>query len=67
MEHQGECFADIEPAGGDGMVDVQDLVQVIAQWGSPGGIGDIAPPGGDGLVNVVDLLAVIAACGMCER
>ncbi|MCI0362478.1 MAG: hypothetical protein L0Y44_09585 [Phycisphaerales bacterium] len=60
------CPADIAPEGGDGAVNVQDLLAVIANWG--GGAGnpaDIAPPGGDGVVDIGDLLALISAWGTC--
>ena len=49
---------------GDGTVDVNDLLAVVAAWGPcpapPASCpADIAPPGGDGEVNVNDLLLVI--------
>jgi hypothetical protein len=62
-------YGDIAPPGGDGVVNVQDLLAVIAAWGACGGtcppscVGDIAPVGGDCAVNVQDLLAVIANWG----
>ena len=46
----------------DGIVDVLDLLAVIAAWGNPGGPEDINT---DGMVDVLDLLAVIAAWGPC--
>ena len=42
----------------DGVVDVLDLLAVIAAWGNPGGPADVNE---DGIVDVLDLLAVIAA------
>lgn len=52
---------------GDGIVNVNDLLAVIAAWGPCPGRGscdaDIAPAGGDGQVNVDDLLMVIANWG----
>lgn len=48
--------------GGDGVVNVLDLLAVIAVWGSDDAAADI---NGDGLVGVVDLLAVISAWGPC--
>lgn len=54
---------------GDGVVNVDDLLAVIASWGScpapPAACdADIAPyPAGDGVVNVDDLLMVIANWG----
>lgn len=60
------CPADIFPAGGDGAVNIGDLLFVIGSWGPCAGCpADIAPPGGDGVVNVADLLAVIGAWGLC--
>src|SRR5688572_3326089 len=50
------CNADIAPPGGNGTVDVSDLLAVIATWGQTGPPrpqGDCAPlPVGDCLVNV---------------
>jgi len=54
------CPADVT---GDGLVDVLDLLEVLAQWGgSGGGSADIT---GDGIVDVLDLLEVLAAWGSC--
>jgi hypothetical protein len=54
------CPADVN---GDGVVDVLDLLEVIANWGAcPGCASDV---NGDGIVDVLDLLAVIAAWGPC--
>ena len=52
------CPADIT---GDGVVDVLDLLEVLAQWGGSGS-ADIT---GDGVVDVLDLLEVLAAWGPC--
>jgi hypothetical protein len=64
------CPADIAPPGGDGVVNVNDLLAVINSWGPCPTLpnpcpADIAPAGGDGAVNVNDLLAVINAWGVC--
>ena len=66
------CPADISPGGGDGVVNVNDLLAVITSWGScpipcpPRCAADIAPiPAGDCAVNVNDLLAVITNWGPC--
>jgi hypothetical protein len=66
------CAADIAPVGSiNGVVDIDDLLVVINNWGTIGtpgsNPGDIAPAatGGDGLVNTDDLLAVIGAWGPC--
>jgi hypothetical protein len=44
-------------ANGDGVVDVLDLLAVIAAWGQSGVAEDV---NGDGIVDVLDLLFVIA-------
>ncbi len=53
-----DCPADVT---GDDVVDVLDLLEVLAQWGSAGS-ADIT---GDGIVDVLDLLEVLAAWGPC--
>jgi T5SS/PEP-CTERM-associated repeat protein len=57
------CPADCA-AGGNGQVNVTDLLALLAQWNLVGSC-DIAPPGGNGVVNVSDLLALLAAWGAC--
>jgi len=57
-ESSASCPADIT---GDGVVDVLDLLEVLAQWGGTGS-ADIT---GDGVVDVLDLLEVLAAWGPC--
>lgn len=59
-------LGDCAPDGGDGVVNVTDLLFVINSWGpcpppEPHNcLADVAPPAaGDGAVNVTDLLAVI--------
>jgi 6-phosphogluconolactonase (cycloisomerase 2 family) len=54
------CPADV--AGGDGVVDIDDLLAVINAWGALGGPADINQ---SGLVDIDDLLAVINAWGDC--
>ena len=60
-----DCDADIAPAGGNGVVNVDDLLAIINAWGTNNLVMDIAPPGGNGIVNVDDLLAVINTWGPC--
>ncbi|MHC4947795.1 MAG: hypothetical protein ACYTG1_05980 [Planctomycetota bacterium] len=61
----GPCVEDCA-AGGDGVVDVTDLLQVLAEWGTaPPHECDVAPSGGDGQIDVEDLLAVLAAWNPC--
>ena len=62
------CPSDIAPRGGNGTVNVNDLLAVINGWGA---CADPCPPScvadvnGDCNVNVNDLLAVINAWGNC--
>jgi hypothetical protein len=63
------CPGDVAPKGGDGAVNVSDLLAIISTWGPCGSPcpTDIAPQGGDGAVNVSDLLAVISTWGDCPK
>lgn len=54
-----QCLADLD---GDLMVSVNDLLVVIAQWGSSASLGDINR---DGSTNVDDLLLVMQSWGGC--
>jgi hypothetical protein len=54
-----DCPADID---GSGVIDVDDLTQVILFWGDAGGPADI---NNDGIVNVDDLTEVILGWGPC--
>ena len=56
------CPADISPPNGDGMVDVDDLLLIINNWGKGSGPADIT---GDGTVDVDDLLLIINNWGSC--
>jgi hypothetical protein len=49
-------------ANGDRIVNIDDLVTVIVNWGSPGPTGDLT---GNGLVDIDDLVAVITHWGAC--
>jgi Ca2+-binding EF-hand superfamily protein len=51
-----------EDLNGDGIVDVNDLLLIVGDWGSNDPDLDID---GDGTVDTDDLLAVIAAWGIC--
>jgi len=55
----GGCPADVT---GDGVVDVLDLLAVLAAWGQSGVPEDIT---GDGVVDVLDLLEVLSGWGPC--
>lgn len=59
------CAGDISPRGGNGVIDIDDLVAVITSWNAAGGPADIAPPGGNGVVDIDDLVAVITTWGAC--
>jgi hypothetical protein len=62
VEHE-DCLADIEPVDGDGVVDVADLLELLAAWGPcPGCHADIVD---DNVVDVADLLELLAAWGPC--
>jgi hypothetical protein len=57
----------LEPCAGDcadnnGRVNITDLLQLLTEWGGPGGACDID---GNGVVNVFDLLALLADWGDC--
>jgi hypothetical protein len=54
-----QCSADLNA---DGLVNVDDLLLVIAAWGNAGGVEDINE---DGVVGVADLLELIAGWGVC--
>jgi hypothetical protein len=54
-----QCPAD---ANGDGVVSVDDLLSVIADWGLSNSPADVDA---NGVVNVEDLLLMIAAWGAC--
>jgi hypothetical protein len=54
------CEGDI---GGDGYVDVSDLLTVIDQWGATKSKADINM---DGNVNVTDLLIIVGNWGPCD-
>ena len=58
------CPADIVPPGGNGLVNIDDLLAVINNWGATGG-GNPADVNQDNVVNIDDLLAVIGAWGPC--
>ncbi|MEM7228809.1 MAG: right-handed parallel beta-helix repeat-containing protein [Planctomycetota bacterium] len=59
------CPADCVPAGGDGVVDVDELLAIILAFGSSELVCDVAPPGGDGVINISDLIVAINGLGEC--
>ncbi len=54
------CVGDVT---GDGLVGVNDVLAVVAAWGSDDPDADV---NGDGIAGTDDLLAVIANWGPCE-
>lgn len=54
------CPADVN---GDGVVNINDLLGAIADWGLSDSPADL---NGDGTVNIADLLAMIGAWGACS-
>ncbi|MHC5024413.1 MAG: PQQ-dependent sugar dehydrogenase [Planctomycetota bacterium] len=56
------CDADFD---GSGAVDIVDLLDLLAAWGSNDPLYDIAPDGGDGTVDIQDLLELLANWGPC--
>jgi hypothetical protein len=54
-----DCPADID---GNGVVDVTDLLELLAAWGTNGGPADLND---DGIVDVTDLLQLLADWGPC--
>ena len=65
----GSCPWDTYGAGGqpDGVVDVLDLVELIAHWGQSPGLGEmlVFDVNGDCTVDTLDLLAIDAHWGPC--
>jgi hypothetical protein len=66
------CRADCVPPGGDGVVNMDDLIAVIAALGEPGGYCDVTPiddagTPGNGIVNIDDVVATINQFGACAR
>lgn len=60
------CAADLTGPGGnpDGLVDVNDLVLLLAGFGTNAPGADLAPP--TSTVNVHDLFFLLAAFGACK-
>jgi hypothetical protein len=57
------CPADIFPSGGNGVVNIDDLLTVINNWGATG--ANPADITGNNIVDIDDLLAVINGWGPC--
>ncbi len=65
-EYQAQDFDCTDPCpsdvNGDGTVNVQDFLGLLADWGATGGPADV---NGDGTVNVEDFLQMLAEWGPC--
>ncbi len=59
-----ECLVDCAPEGGDGIVDLQDFLAIIAGSNNGASSSDVYPPCGDGKVDVHDLLEAVNNWGM---
>ena len=60
----GDCAADLNS---DDVINTDDLLLVLNQWGACGGCEeDMIPPSGDGVVNVNDLLHLVTNWGSCN-
>jgi len=64
------CPTDCAPTGGNGIVNIDDLLAIVNAFGGSGPACDVAPDNGDGtfgngIVNIDDLLAVVNAFGDC--
>ena len=55
-----DCPADVD---GDGVVGINDFLEVLADWGQPGGPADV---NSDGVVDILDFLLVLAEWGPCS-
>jgi hypothetical protein len=63
LGNTASCSGDINA---DGTVGVNDLLSIIAMWGSCPNVGSCdADVNEDGIVDVTDLLLVIGAWGPC--
>jgi plastocyanin len=63
VEPEVVCPAD---TNGDEEVDILDLLDLLAAWGTNNDTYDIAPaPNGDGVVNIQDLLVLLSVWGPC--
>ena len=57
------CPGDIAPPGGNGAVNILDLLRVVQSWGHAS--GDPADVNDDGTVNILDLLLIVSQWGAC--
>ncbi|MBC8201822.1 MAG: hypothetical protein H8E86_07210 [Planctomycetes bacterium] len=55
------CLKDCAPEGGDGVIDLNDLLQVISDFETGSGRSDVYPSCGDGKVDIHDILSVLVS------
>ena len=60
LDEPTSCQGD---ANDDGVVNVNDLLMAIGDWGQTGSLADV---NGDGVVSVSDILVMIDAWGTCQ-
>ncbi len=64
MDMLPACPADIAPAGGDGVVNVLDLIEILLCFGQPATPPcDTSDVNGDGNVNVLDIVDLLLVFG----
>jgi hypothetical protein len=62
------CAGDVAPLGGDGVVNIDDLLLILGAWGTNNPQFDIAPSfAPNGRVDMDDLLVVITSWGACPN
>lgn len=57
------CLSECFPDGGDGVIDIDDLLSLISAWEE--GTNALCDYDGDGVPGMSDLLALIASWGQC--
>jgi hypothetical protein len=57
------CLSECFPAGGDGVIDINDLLSLLSAWEQ--GSDALCDYDGDGVPDMSDLLALIAGWGQC--
>jgi hypothetical protein len=60
------CPTDCQPMGGNGAVNIDDIIAVINTFGTTDLTCDVAPVGGNGIINIDDLVVVINSFGDCQ-
>lgn len=60
----GQCAADVAPRGGDGFVDINDLMAIVQAWGTRDQSLDIVNSK-DHMIDIDDFFAVANSWGAC--